>query len=390
MPAVASVFTGRTPNRHGAGSFRAPVADLGRSIPNWLRHDVETLPEILARRGFSKHAIVSQASWFRNRFGLDRGFDTLSMPATDAGVVEAARDWLTGHRENPQAPFFLYLHLMEAHRHFDWTRVGNRERAEKLTPAQRRAGIAVAPEYWCPRPLAARCQTFLAYVQAVAAQREQVAQVLSTLEALGLLGETAVILYSDHGEEFRDHIGEERAQGGHPQDHYGYGHGHAMYQELLHVPLLVWHPTHLGARVSMPVSLADILPSVLDWLQLDYDRQSYEGASWAAALTEGTSREGRARFASAISLGPEQVSVVRDGWKRVLHLSNGKRRLYNLNLDPGEKQPLQGGAVEAELDRLIDGYIAATRGGDQGAPILSAEDIRALQSLGYLEEVETP
>jgi hypothetical protein len=144
--------------------------DLGRSIPNWLRHDVETLPEILARRGFSKHAIVSQASWFRNRFGLDRGFDTLSMPATDAGVVEAARDWLTGHRENPQAPFFLDLHLMEAHRHFDWTRVGNRERAEKLTPAQRRAGIAVAPEYWCPRPLAARCQTFLAYVQAVAAQ----------------------------------------------------------------------------------------------------------------------------------------------------------------------------------------------------------------------------
>jgi hypothetical protein len=74
----------------------------------------------------------------------------------------------------------------------------------------------------------------------------------------------------------------------------------------------------------------------------------------------------------------------------VLHLSNGKRRLYNLNLDPGEKQPLQGGAVEAELDRLIDGYIAATRGGDQGAPILSAEDIRALQSLGYLEEVEAP
>ena len=61
-----------------------------------------------------------------------------------------------------------------------------------------------------------------------------------------------VILTSDHGEELFDHG--------------GFEHGHAMWQELLHVPLIVWAPGVEPGRESAPVSLVDVTPTVLDRL----------------------------------------------------------------------------------------------------------------------------
>jgi arylsulfatase A-like enzyme len=62
--------------------------------------------------------------------------------------------------------------------------------------------------------------------------------------------DTLVVLAGDHGEEFLDH---------------GlFGHAHTLYQELLHVPLVLWSPDLPARRVATQVRLLDVLPTVLE------------------------------------------------------------------------------------------------------------------------------
>jgi len=390
VPAVASALTGQTPNRHGAGAFRSPVAHLGKTVPNRLSSDVATLPELLSPHGFESVAIVAH-TWFKTRFGLDRGFESVTLVPTGSQVVRGAEKWFERRaREEGAKRFFLYLHFMDAHAHLSWTLDDKRKRAGLLTPAQREAAVAVAPSDWCERPQGRRCRSFLAYVQAVSAQREYIAQVLASLEDRGLLPQTAVVLYADHGEEFHDHLEQGRAIGGDPRGKYGFGHGHAMFQEVLHVPLMAWHPAHEGRRLGMRVSLADVVPSALDWLGVELLEQAFDGVSWLDAVAGRDDRNEHPLFASAIAFGPQQVSVVRGDWKRIVHLAGGERSLYDLASDPGEESPLERSSVESELDALFDEYVVQTRKRVSDAPQLSPEEIRRLQSLGYLEDAITP
>ena len=77
---------------------------------------------------------------------------------------------------------------------------------------------------------------------------------LDRLSELGLAEDTLIVVTSDHGEEF--------------DDHGSWGHGHSVYQELLHVPLMFRLPGRLpsGGRVSDAVSTMDISSTVTDLL----------------------------------------------------------------------------------------------------------------------------
>src|SRR5262249_44967549 len=77
-------------------------------------------------------------------------------------------------------------------------------------------------------------------------------KLLARLRELDLLERTVMIVTADHGEEF--------------YDHQNWGHGHSVYNELLHVPLLVRYPRLLprAAHVDAPVMSVDVMPTILD------------------------------------------------------------------------------------------------------------------------------
>ena len=117
-----------------------------------------------------------------------------------------------------------------------------------------------------------------------------------------------MILYSDHGEEFNDHAGVERALGGDPRDLYGLGHGQSLYQEQLHVPVWIWHPRLESRDARGPVSLLDLMPTALEWLGVDAPSE-LDGRSLAPWLEgRGPAPETqRLLFATRIAYGPEQA-----------------------------------------------------------------------------------
>ncbi len=78
-------------------------------------------------------------------------------------------------------------------------------------------------------------------------------QLFDWLRSTGAYDRALVILTSDHGEEFREHG--------------GWLHGFTLYEEQIHVPLIIKPPSSLGAAVgrrSQPVSLLDVVPTVLE------------------------------------------------------------------------------------------------------------------------------
>ncbi len=118
LPAHASLFSGRNPYRHG-------VRNNGHFV---LAADVPTLAERFSAAGYDTAAFVSSFVLDR-QFGLARGFahydDALDPPRGLAGSLEverrgdrtvaAAAAWLTARGAAPVRPYFVWVHLYDAH-----------------------------------------------------------------------------------------------------------------------------------------------------------------------------------------------------------------------------------------------------------------------------------
>lgn len=232
IPAHASIFTGLQPPRHG-------VRDNGELF---LGDDANTLAEVLAANGYMTMASVG-AEVTSHHWGFQQGFDAFFDEMGPGGsgtgrwqverradsVVRDALAWLRPRTEE-KAKWFAWVHLFDAH--------------EPYRPPEPYATT------YADRPYAGE----IAWVDA------QVGALLEGLDKTGALENTWVIAVADHGESLGEH-GEET-------------HGVLLYESVTRVPLLVRPPTGTrwvqdgGAAVDMPVSLVDVMPTVLGALGL--------------------------------------------------------------------------------------------------------------------------
>ncbi len=147
-----------------------------------------------------------------------------------------------------------------------------------------------------------------------------VGELLDGLSQRGLLNNTLLVLFGDHGEAFGQHSG-------------NYGHTLFIYEENVRVPLIVAAPGlfHDAGRVARVASLADVAPTILDLLGLPRPL-AYQGRS----LLED--RSPMALFATDYSLG---FLGLRDGrWKLIYELESGQSWLFDLSSDPDERHNL--------------------------------------------------
>jgi arylsulfatase A-like enzyme len=198
------------------------------------------------------------------------------------------------------------------------------------------------------------------YDEGVVYVDKQIAILMDGLKALGLAQNTLVIITADHGESLGNHGLR--------------SHGSTLYWEQIHVPLIVWYPGHIPARVRIdtPVSIAS-LPATILSLSSDREPQQFPLPS----LSEFWSRQGmgegwpppRSELAGSISISPDDAiaaakqgvpistegpmsSIVFPQWHVILHEKFGTQ-LYDWKSDPGEQRNLantpQGQTVLATL-----------------------------------------
>ncbi len=145
------------------------------------------------------------------------------------------------------------------------------------------------------------------------------------LRARGRADNTVWIIYGDHGEAFGQHEG-------------NYAHTFFIYDENVHVPLLIAAPGQIASqmRVRKVVSLVDLAPTILDLTGADLN------AKGAPALYQGRSMlDAVPRLALFFTDYSLKLAGVRDGpWKLIQDLDSGRAKLFNLDRDPRETTDL--------------------------------------------------
>jgi hypothetical protein len=162
-----------------------------------------------------------------------------------------------------------------------------------------------------------------------------------------------------------------------------------MYEQILHVPLLVWHPHQTGARVEQPVSLVDIGPSAARWLNLDFRPRDWPGQYLEDAIVPRPGAEERVLYASGIAYGEQQVSVRRGNQKSVWFAEARDSDFFDLATDPAEVQPLGAPRWALHFDGYLVDYTDSIRATTSAPATISDQQIKRLQAIGYLQNADT-
>jgi len=372
LPSIGSLLTGRLPSAHGAGlRLGAPsqFARLGDGVP--------TLAETLGARGYATAAFVANP-YLVEAFGLARGFAVYeNAPVTNKRIRRAPRIFASAEkwlREHGDRPFFLLVHVFDPHMDYDPP-----EEARGAFTGGIESGLSLPlrdfREMREQGPLSPGDREFVraAYDEEILGVDLALGAFLQSLADEGWLESALVVLTSDHGEELFDHG--------------GFEHGHSLHQELLHVPLLVWGRGVHASRVTAPVSLVDVLPTIAEATGVPVARDAAGVSLWPLLREGGGALAQRALWAESTLYGPPQAAIVR--WPHKLVLGAGAPRLFDLERDPAERrdlaseQPERAAALEAELRARLE------RAQQAQAPRQPAQlddgTRERLRALGYLD-----
>ena len=356
-PTVATLFTGLIPSKHGAMSHMP--ADSGRRFVSMGRRHL-TLAEAFRASGYDTVAFTHNAN-IRSEFGFDQGFGIFEVEVgrTEA-MVEMAREWLNGYED--ERPFLAYLHITDPHYPYDvpehiagtWDKSGsdfnlNYDVVKEFHDGKRQ----VTPE------IERRCRD--AYDEELLSTDTYLTPFLE--EVLAAHPDTVVVVVGDHGEEF--------------WDHGLVGHGHVLYDELMHVPFVLWAPGLGPQRVPNQVSLLDVFSTVLALTGLTerIETPADQGSSLLPILRGEESGDRPAPMETGGDGEPPwQLRGIRaelDGrlWKLVIQEEQEYRNkeqsfsLYDLDADPEERTNLAESHPEivAKLWEMLkerDWYIA--------------------------------
>jgi arylsulfatase A-like enzyme len=362
IASVGSLLTGQYPDRHQSVSF----ADR-------LRDDVVTLPSILSRAGYRTAAFPGNAVVSKT-FGLDRGYQEFHPVWEEEGysghgdsVVRAFRQWL---ESRPPEPFFAYLHLREPHFPYDppppydggfgpgiddtaFVEALNREGAVSEKTLARVRGLYLGN---------------LAYADSL------VGEVLGHLSK-----ETIVILTADHGEALFEH---------------GFvGHNTQLYEESIHIPLLIRAPGFAPRRVFDLVQLIDLTPTIAELAGVSDEETDirFQGRSLLPALREGSLDGSELAFSRTLWAKP-RYSVRSPRYKLIWDSRTGASELYDLKHDSFERTTVGSPVLEGYLtQRLFLWYLEQERlKAAEPRPddaLLSEEERLKLESLSYLDHL---
>ncbi|RMH00506.1 MAG: hypothetical protein D6705_00225 [Deltaproteobacteria bacterium] len=286
---------------------------------------VVTLAEHLERAGYDSVLATTNVDVDEAR-GLAQGFDRYVHvpPQTDrspsALALPAALDAL--EHGSATAPSFLYLVLNDPQPPFD----PPRERIKHFEVPEG-APLPHLTHIWIERVRLGRkvpTEEELAYVRALyraelATVGDAVERLVTRLEERGRFDRTIFVLVGIHGEEF--------------YEHGGAGHGRTLFEETLHVPLVIRAPGLLRpGRVEAPVDLLDLAPTLLDLLDLE-PPGSFRGVTLVPLADDPLAPP---RTASAYR-GDGSRTLVGSRFKLIVG-PGLEQRFFDLERDPGEQR----------------------------------------------------
>jgi arylsulfatase A-like enzyme len=332
LPSFASILTSLYPSSHGAGRG---------GHDEWTGIDPTTtaLPEILARFGYETVGIVANGL-IAPQYGIDQGFDSYASrwgfetAGVDALDVAA---FIDAHRSTP---WLMFWHILDPHLPYSTSKETREAFCDASYAGQfqgGRSGPQVPFGALDPRPgrrwfahegpppapdITDADRAFISdyYDAEVSEMDAAVGVVLDALEASGQWERTVIAFVADHGEGLGDH------------DHYH--HGYTLFEDQVHVPMLLRVPGHReGETIARPVAAIDLAPTLLGALGLT-PPDFFQGVDRLAAAAPS----GDAYFVEYPTYDSSAQKAWVEGRFKYLHDPLFRTEaLYDLQADPGER-----------------------------------------------------
>jgi arylsulfatase A-like enzyme len=381
LPSHMSLMTSLYPFRHR-------VVDIKTRLSNAEK----TLAQVLHKQGYATAAFTA-GYMVSAIFGFDRGFDTYKEDYNEK-QEEGGKGWRLKQvarrlsfwlNENADRKFFLFVHAYDTHEPFmghAYLKEFEPEYDGRLNFLNNYADFRSHPDY--PKytvmtndvmPTINKFYERIINAKKIDMREQDIRHIralydneiryvdhyfgklIETLEAKDLMKKTVILLWSDHGEEL--------------MERGAIQHGGSVYEELIHVPLIVYLPGYeTPVRRPELVQSIDIAPTILDILDLD-PVQDFQGFSLFS------NKAPKDRYAVIQQI---QYDAIRSQThKLLLDIKNDSVQLFDLKADPGEttdvgtKNPL---LVKDLLDRLLNVL---------GKMCLDDKMKEKLKTLGYLK-----
>lgn len=377
LPSFASLLTGKYPRRLGMFEEGKRLTKFDYIDPK-LSDAETTLPEALKKAGYRT------AGFFTGRFngpayGFGQGFDLYRDYTSNSDMEKGSKNsfasflpeaykWM---EKKSSAPFFIIFNPFELHRPYlppaeflkpyagsykgvlAYTRLSKPvlsgitkdERGWSFSPDNKADDEDSSPKAEPPAAKGPPVRLGQADIDYIVARYDASLGYVDNL--IGELVErvsretrdnTIIILTADHGEGLGDHGGFLHCTNP-PR----------LYEELVHVPLMIYVPEKWlkagVAVVKQPVELTDLMPTILDLAKIPKPPPGMQGKSLVGVIT-GKTKEGTDRpvFAETAGYGFHLRSVKAGSWKLIrVETMNGaapRTELYDLASDPAEAHDL--------------------------------------------------
>jgi arylsulfatase len=400
-PSVMSILTGMLPQQHRIRLFFQRVSP-----------DILTVADLLRPAGYETAAVVSNMVLTAEAVGLDRRFDHYddfvderepyrrsTYDRRASRTTDAALAWLRGRRDQGR-PFLLWVHYIDPHGPY----LPPEDAPTRFShPVPRPVDASRIPDYQRHPGLSDGLAYVDLYDAEIAYADREIGRLLGAFGGLALRDYLAIFT-ADHGESMMEH-------------EQWFSHGYQVHEEIIHVPLLVRSARGRSGRVTNPVSLADIAPTLLEYAGIPPPPGAYAVSlsrvrAERPVFSEATDRAHQWRSAVlgsrkwVVELRPPAGNLFteltsRFGWRGILRPTLVTRGSYDLGADPKElaMQEWPPGEAGRELLRLIEedpdaagtaspAWDRAAGGHGPEAPkvarAVDRKTLEGLRSLGYV------
>ena len=327
----ASVLTGLSPRS-------TPLYSQLNKTERTFAEDVH-LPSILTRNGWLTAGVTAfdkVTAGNREWFGmLADGFQIYNPDQTEATATGKQITTSTLgviNRRSPQ-PFFVWAHYMDPH-----------------------APYQVWPEFNFGSSISD------AYDSEIAFCDREVGKLLDHLKEIGEAERTMVVVFSDHGEEF--------------EEHNGLYHNTSVYEQQIHIPLLLYIPGLKGRSVDVPVSLTDLVPTTLSLLGIA-DQQARHGRDLVPLLLDPSAPSEGIAYSEFFGIKAgrrdrDLRTVISGRHKLIRHVQQDLFELYDLGADALERNNLIGknSSMETKMRGMLAAWDTRIDSTGSGAPVV--------------------
>ncbi len=440
LPSHASMFTGLYPSKHGATSEHM-----------YLNDRFDTIAEVLKSQGyktaaFSNNPVVAKWSnlvqgfdmfwklkwskeWFkvedlskeeleRLKRNLKDRFTAFKSPnAKDAGAYISNLkiiEWFETEYD-PKAPFFMFINYLEPHIPYkppvpyDTFYLDDGVTAEEVKKVTRKIDWGASWSGYIAGKIKMTKSDFeiisSLYDGEISYLDMRMGELFDYLRKKDVLDNTLLIIISDHGE----YIGEHHRTAGKQERSAMIHHGFYIYDNLLHVPLIIRYPSLFpsGMRIKKQVQTTDIFPTILDVLGTSFDRSDeFQGYSLIPSKLDKHLRPfavaekyiwpdalGRLQKANAsFDISPYlcRRKTIRTEDLKYIWSSDGSEELYDIKNDPEELNNIESYPQKAEgLRQKLQDWLSSFEHykaiGDEPVSEVDKETLERLKDLGYVQ-----